>query len=342
MNAFERYIELQEFLLKENEQKDIKFVYQTVNSYYYVGNQKKTLSTIRLISSIAYARPKLFDNFVELLKQFPKININPDFYEFKISHPEIQNRILTMHLLFQLTGHKKILNDDFKGDSFLDPIEFFHKNPDLVGENSIYRGKNYESDKIAREYDAFAKMSSDQLIEYRNKRHSTHPLAQVIIDDDVDQLQKLLSKSNISIDDRNIFNSYFEINEFLNEAKLIEYSSFYGSINCFKYLINQDKSIDYDKLIKYAIAGGNYDIIHIVEQNGHFDEYPDDLIDYAILYFRNDLIDYIIENYNVDINANNYINCIYASNYDALSHLHELDESDYIINQYGPNGSTPY
>lgn len=247
-----------------------------------------------------------------------------------------------MHLLFQLSGHKKFLNDDFKKDSFLDPIAFFHKDKNFTGENSLYRRKNYESDKIAREYDALVKMSSNQLIEHRNKRHSTHPLAQIIIDDDVDQLQKLISKSNFSSNnDTKIFNSYFEINEFLNEATLIEYSSFYGSINCFKYLINQDKSINYNKLIKYAIAGGNYDIIHIVEQNGHFDEYPDDILDYAILYFRNNLIDYIIENYNVDINANNYINCIYASNYEALSHLHDIDESEENINQIGSNGSAP-
>ena len=32
---------------------------------------------------------------------------------FILAHQEIQNRILGMHLLFQLLGHKKFLNDDF-------------------------------------------------------------------------------------------------------------------------------------------------------------------------------------------------------------------------------------
>ena len=53
-------------------------------------------------------------------------------------------------------------------------------------------------------------MPSNQHIEYRNKRHSTHPLAQIIIDDDVDQLQKFISKNDFSInDDTKIINSVF-------------------------------------------------------------------------------------------------------------------------------------
>ena len=49
--------------------------------------------------------------------------------------------------------------------------------------------------------------------------------------------------------------------------KLLEYSAYLGSINCIKFLwINIDKTNIYN-LLKYLIAGGNMDIIHITESS---------------------------------------------------------------------------
>ena len=71
-----------------------------------------------------------------------------------------------------------------------------------------------------------------------------------------------------------------------------------------------------------------------------------DLIDYqyllevAILFMQNELIDYILEKSDIQIQPENYIQCIYSSNYEAILKLRKLDESD-SINQYGIIGSTP-
>lgn len=52
------------------------------------------------------------------------------------------------------------------------------------------------------------------------------------------------------------------------------------------------------------------------------------------------MIEYVIQNYQVRIDAEAYIKCIYASNYGAMLKLHEIDDSD-AINEFGKIGSTP-
>ena len=85
-----------------------------------------------------------------------------------------------------------------------------------------------------------------------------------------------------------------------------------------------------------AIAGGNIEIIHIIENEIHDAEITKNInfLYIAILYFKNELIDYIIDTYEYQIDAESYIKCIYASNYVALEKLINMDESN-AINEYG-------
>lgn len=332
MATFEKYKELQILLLSMTNDEKVNQVKEYIDQNNLMKNQKKTLSTIRLISSVSFSHPRLFFNCVELLKKYPTININPNFYYIKYVDHNIKQRLLMMHLLFNLSSHENVLNDDkyafHKGEAILFPINFFHES-DLS-----YYLKTHD-------YDTIKRMTDEQIIKYRNNRRSPHPLSQVIYDDNVNLLQFLISKNNFDIDDQ-YFNSFFEMNDFLENASLLEYSCFYGSINCFKFLLAKSNSylIDFDRLLNYSISGGNYEIIHIVEREGHFKSYKEETLSYAILYLRNDLIEYIINNYKIQISPIAYINCIYASNYDAMILLNKLDQSN-AINEFGSNGSTP-
>ncbi len=71
-----------------------------------------------------------------------------------------------------------------------------------------------------------------------------------------------------------------DINEMLGQIINIEYmcnnertayplevSALFGSIKCFKYLMMNGAEIN-ENLCKYAIAGGNMEIIHLIEQKG--------------------------------------------------------------------------
>lgn len=88
--------------------------------------------------------------------------------------------------------------------------------------------------------------------------------------------------------------------------------------------------------MKYAIIGGNSEIIHIVEdlcESSDFDyEFNQKLINLAILYMRNDIVEYLLNNYEITINCDCYINCIYASNYEALNIFQEYQDNKSGIN----------
>ena len=180
----------------------------------------------------------------------------------------------------------------------------------------------------------------DHIMNYENKIHSNNSLIKAIIDDDINSFQSFISKNNIDIHDpiQQDHKYYPE----LNGSKAIEYAAFFGSIKCFKYLMMNMKSINYERLLKYSIEGGNAEIIHIVEgQNPNLDSSEkSNLLDSAILLMRNDLIEYLVNTYEIPIIAENYIKCIYSSNYEAMTILRDLDKSN-AINEYGEIGSTP-
>lgn len=133
-----------------------------------------------------------------------------------------------------------------------------------------------------------------------------HKTAEVIRKDDFNGLQKIISQTNLSFE-ATIERSFFERCNFVNDnsTTLLEYAAFCCSINVFKFLIqiihetdngiisqiqqnerlsnpdNADKESirnnahvfleKSERLCKYAIAGGDYDIIHVIEEKKYLD-----------------------------------------------------------------------
>ncbi|KAK8895698.1 hypothetical protein M9Y10_013582 [Tritrichomonas musculus] len=162
-----------------------------------------------------------------------------------------------------------------------------------------------------------------------------------ILSDDLDLLQKIVVLNEIDIQQLYKF-PHFEIYFQFKSSTLLEYAAFFGSIQCFKYLLVNSNNIDFKILLECSIAGGNYDIIHIVENQSHDISITQNvnLLYLAILYMRNDLIEYLISTYDIKINAECYNKCIYSSNYDALAMLIDFDNA-MSINDYGENRITP-
>lgn len=159
-------------------------------------------------------------------------------------------------------------------------------------------------------------------------------LYEIIQKDDVEALQDILSRNSIKFDNIFKFKTFKSIT-------LLECSALMGSIKCFKLLWMITKPHDFDELLKCSIVGGNFDIIHIVENEIDFDISKNkDILYEAILYMQNDLIEYIVDTYNIEIDTECYIKCIYASNYTAFTKLLEIDQSR-SITTYGKIGSTP-
>lgn len=181
------------------------------------------------------------------------------------------------------------------------------------------------------------------LNEYEKMVTSGNPsLLKALLDDNVESLQSYISKNNYDLNQTIPYSYYDQNYPILVSAKAIDYAALFGSINCFKFLMMNMEDLYYQGLLNSSIAGGNHEIIHIVENKIQCQDSIDynQLLEIAILFMQNDLIDYIIEKSDIKIESENYIKCIYSSNYEAILKLRKLDDSD-SINYYGEIGSTP-
>ena len=113
---------------------------------------------------------------------------------------------------------------------------------------------------------------------------------------------------------------------------MIKYAAYFGSIQCFKYLVLNSEDLDSkDKILaSCAIAGGNTEIIHILEQKQFSYE---SAINTAIFFHRYSITDWIIQHYS---KANpSYIACAASHNYPTLfyllsNHIGDINETLHV------------
>lgn len=161
--------------------------------------------------------------------------------------------------------------------------------------------------------------------------------------DDVDKLQSIISKipkdlTNVKITD-DIFNDIINGN-----PSYINYSAGFGSIKCFKYLLLNQHEIDADTL-KFAIFGGNIEIIKIVDQNEPNERNSNknekvDVFNIAIIKHRNDVFDWLLEQKLANENNNNIFNSLFLiaaknENLHALIEIIDRTVISYLVNTIG-------
>ena len=128
-----------------------------------------------------------------------------------------------------------------------------------------------------------------------NRSLNYHPshLHKIIREDDVIEFQSFISKNNFDVNHKIKF-SYYERSHTINdELSLIKTAAIYGSINIFKYLWFQNDIVINDDLILFAYFGQNFDIIHICEKKC----YDNETISQPILIYRQDLLNYYLDNF---------------------------------------------
>ena len=89
----------------------------------------------------------------------------------------------------------------------------------------------------------------------------------------------------------NIFEKY--LLRYLPDFTIIDFAAFYGSIKCFKYFLLNNAKI-FPRICKYAIAGGNFEIIQLLEQNN---QNFSDCFDISVSYHRYEISDWILLHY---------------------------------------------
>ncbi|OHT13428.1 hypothetical protein TRFO_16413 [Tritrichomonas foetus] len=133
----------------------------------------------------------------------------------------------------------------------------------------------------------------------RNEIHSNEEITQIIREDNLDKFINLVScQENFDIN-MNIKNSFLENNDdiwgdnipcHIDRVNLLDYTLAFGSINIFRYLwLNKANYLQ--NSLDYAIIGGNFEIIHILEEESHFQFSIDNYIK-SLQYHRSEISKY--------------------------------------------------
>lgn len=119
----------------------------------------------------------------------------------------------------------------------------------------------------------------------------------LIRQDLVEEFSSYTTRSNTSLSNR-IEPSIYETIFFLLEKRqtLIEYASFYGSIQIVRYLQYNNVPLS-DSLWLYAVHSNNADLIHFLEENKVRQESSYKLYEESVICHHNDVAGYIKDNF---------------------------------------------
>lgn len=193
-----------------------------------------------------------------------------------------------------------------------------------------------------------ASMSIEDFQNYRRIGHDSSEIAQIIRNDDLTEFQQIFSQNNMSFE-HVLDKSLFESDKLLSTPpNLIEYSAFFSSINIFKFLyllLSQVEEYEPKKIYSlylFAIAGGSFEIIHLVE-NLNLDT---NLIDkqamkYSIYYHQNDLCEYLHSNFDLKYDIETLLMCINYNNYQMIEQLLCQDSFKTLLSDESITGLKP-
>ncbi|OHT04194.1 hypothetical protein TRFO_28364 [Tritrichomonas foetus] len=252
---------------------------------------------------------------------------------------QIKNKIQNTHFSNQ---HIKILcQNNIKA------IEFFLTEKIISKENVSSFFTNQE--KITYEI-IEKKLSKDATTQYKIKfiqNNSKNPkvsiFEKIIRKDDIHTFQQILSESNIDINCQFQFFDNEKYFVFKNiSLSMLEYSAFYGSIQIFKFLWIQ-KGIKFgSNLLKCAVCGNNFDVIHLLESELKT-KFDFSCLELAIAHHHYELTEYIISDLGIQQFPDTEILNRSIKSFNALFLYDHCDDFEYEINtlKYLTGGELP-
>lgn len=151
--------------------------------------------------------------------------------------------------------------DEIKEKCKKNPLQYFFFAPEL-GVDFLDRNR-WEFKFAFHEYNKIISSDWKKYNEYLDYGYEIGSLEYVIKYDKLEDLRNLSTnpKFNFNLEIRNSsFESFFR-------GPLISFAAYFGSVNCFRYLLLNKAKIDEDTCA-YAARGGNLEIIHLCMQNG--------------------------------------------------------------------------
>lgn len=289
---FEETINLQEQLYSL-EAENFETVQKNILSSKFLSDREQLSILLRSIDGALNSRPLSFPLYFDIIKSLSS-QIQSHFSSYELFTDLIQNNYLRFKL-FEL-GFIKLSTVLFYLKKNSNDLKLFFIFAFEVKSNDkmLYQSYTSQSSEF-REY--LSKITPEEHSILRSNGLNNQKVALLIRKNEVVEFQKLHSQTNFSVDMK--VNSSYENRQFAEEAPtLIEYAALFGSVEVFKYLLLNDAQVT-SNLPKYAVSGGSYEIIHILEQKGvKFDN--EESLNAAILHHRNELVHYIVDNLEVE------------------------------------------
>lgn len=170
-------------------------------------------------------------------------------------------------------------------------------------------------------------MNIQEHIQTRSQLSNPDPLSTIIRNNDLTSLQEL-ANVNPSVLESKIPYSFYEPVDFINTPMisslltLPEFDAVFKSTSIFQFLIEKVDITNFNAL--YAVAGGNFDIIHILEDS-HVQFNTSECLCIAIRFHYNEIAHYIHQTLQVPYSKESFLVCIEYNNLTILPQvLNEL------------------
>ncbi|EAX97817.1 hypothetical protein TVAG_411790 [Trichomonas vaginalis G3] len=217
---------------------------------------------------------KLNQDYSDYISTYDKLYCMENLNEAQIADlfTEMKNVLIEKYHVYHMHLRKEIITlTRFRTKYFKSYVDLLNK----FNENYNPRKKDEERYKCIKSF----------LEHIQEKPILTH-----IMNDDIEKF--------ISITNTSDFDKDQKINDEMHEFTLLEACCFHGAVQCFKYCISEFKSEITDQCINYSFLSGNTEIIHICHQGRTPNK---EWMDYAILSHKFDLITYLSDTFNMEI-----------------------------------------
>lgn len=322
---FNAIIELQEKLYEISD--SFESITQYIHSHedFFLKDKISLRRLLLVINSTVNSTPHQLFHYQKIIN-YLKDEIKSHFSSNEIFNVFKENKSL---LLFLVNENLMNISSLFSTKKHYEELQFYFA-PEIL-ESLRYKKRRFYDNRF-KSY-LFEKMDVKEHIEIRSKLINPEPILISIREDNLNSFQDALSRLEIDLSDTKINHSIFEPFSFLNETitikllTLIEYASFYGSVNIVKYLIANEVELKKFRA-KFAIAGGNYEIIHLLgEREVNIDTI--DCLATAIQFHHNDIVHYLHDTKNVNYEISLIEVCVKFENISMLEEiLNDIPKSE--------------
>ena len=299
------------FLESDNvaEEDEFNEVIKYINEIDLVQNYKKFHEFIFIISQIYHGHhryPEIIKRIERILFYFEKdikrIFTNFEIFDIFSENPQILLLLLQKQIIF---FDQDIIEDEIVS------LQFFY--PEIKSLISESKREELEKNLLDEDPDIFTNFDEKRRIGENNSY-----ICYLIRNDLIVDFITYVNKKNISLSNARVMPSLFETNTLLQlkSTTLIKYAAFFGSIQIFQYLQNNNVKLK-PSLWKYAIHGNNSEIIMILEENKIKPKKY--VYEESIKCHHNEIASYIDENYNSEFEIDDALKIHYGIHYSNFS-----------------------